>query len=210
MKSMKLTAPAFILGSLLLLTACSEAPKQPVAKKEEAPVEPLAGRHAFQMMFPVARAWAPDAAVMSLQSYNLSQIKSASGKSGAWQAMFVSAALSKARSYSWSAVEAEGNLHKGVFAGLEQRWSGPTGTEMPFGPEAIRTDSDAAFETALKQKDTTEFLKKYPDKPVGYLLEKTRRFADAYWRVYWGESVGTSDYSVFVDASTGTFLQKAR
>lgn len=81
---------------------------------------------------------------------------------------------------------------------------------MPFGPEAIRTDSDAAFETALKQKDTTEFLKKYPDKPVGYLLEKTRRFADAYWRVYWGESVGTSDYSVFVDASTGTFLQKAR
>ena len=40
-----------------------------------------------------------------------------------------------------------------------------------------------------------------------YLLEKIDRFPDVVWRVIWGESVGHSNFSVFVDASTGSFLE---
>jgi hypothetical protein len=42
--------------------------------------------------------------------------------------------------------------------------------------------------------------------PVKLLLEKTQRFPGPAWRVYWGESVSTSAYSVFVDANTGEYL----
>ena len=41
-----------------------------------------------------------------------------------------------------------------------------------------------------------------------FLGKFTPRFPDTTWRVVWGESVGTSDYSVFVDASTGQFLER--
>ena len=34
------------------------------------------------------------------------------------------------------------------------------------------------------------------------------RFPDPTWRVIWGESVSASDYSVFIDATTGMLLEK--
>jgi hypothetical protein len=60
----------------------------------------------------------------------------------------------------------------------------------------------------MKQKDTIAFVKKSPDKPIMFLLEKTRRFPDLAWRVIFGESVGTSEYSVFIDATTGAYLER--
>src|SRR5205085_10717339 len=119
-------------------------------------------------------------------------------------------ALGRSRPYSWSAVEAEGNLHKGPFAGLEISWGGPTGQELPFDIVAIRTDSDQAYDVAIKQKDAIALLKKFPDKPVMFILEKTRRFPDLTWRVVWGESVSTSEFTAFVDATTGKFLERTR
>ncbi len=195
---------------LLLLSGCSDAPKIVEKKEPEKPAEPLTGRQAFQKMYPSARGWATDAEPLQIQSYNILTVKSGDGKAGAWQATFVSASQSRSRVYTWSAVEAEGNLHKGVFAGQEQSWSGPSGQNMPFDTVAIHTDSDEAFKTALAQKEIADFVKKNPDKPVTFIMEKTRRFADVYWRVLWGESVGTSEYTVFVDASTGKFLEKVR
>lgn len=198
----------FILFSLV---ACSDSAKEIAAKKElEKPDEPLTGRQAFQKMFPMARGWVTDAQPLLMQSYNLQQVKSEKGKAGAWQATFVSVSLRRARPYSWSAVEAGGNLHKGVFAGPEQSWAGPTGQEIPFDIGAIRIDSDQAYEAAMKHKDAIAFTKKYPDKPVMFLLEKIRRFPDLAWRVVWGESVSTSEYSAFIDATTGMFLERTR
>jgi hypothetical protein len=43
---------------------------------------------------------------------------------------------------------------------------------------------------------------------VVFLLEQTNKFANLTWRVIWGNSVGSSDYSVYVDATLGTFLEK--
>ena len=204
-----MTRAGLLAFLLLILTACSSSSDSAASKKaEEKPDPPLTGRQAFQRMFPQARAWALDAQPMQLTSYNLTQIKTEAGKAGAWQATFVSLAQHKARTYSWSAVEAEGNLHKGVFAGPEQSYAGPSGQESPFPIAAIRTDSDEAYEVAMKQKDTIALLKKTPDKPMMFVLEQTRRFPDLAWRVLFGESVSTSEYSVFVDATTGAYLER--
>jgi hypothetical protein len=34
-----------------------------------------------------------------------------------------------------------------------------------------------------------------------------KKYQDPVWRIIWGESAGTSDFSVYVDASTGDYLE---
>lgn len=195
---------------LLALVSCSEPPKtteKAAPKEPEKPAEPVTGRSALQQMYGAARAWAPDAQVFRLNSIPVEKVKAEPGKAGAWQAIFVSTARQKARGWTYSVVEAEGNLHKGVFAGLDESY--PSGGQArPFSFLAIKVDSDDAYQTALKK--SAEYVKKNPDKPITFLLESNKRFPDPAWRVIWGESVGTSNYSVFVDASTGGFLQTMR
>jgi hypothetical protein len=203
---MKIASGA-LFAALLLLAGCSEAPKTETAKTPQKPPEPVTGRQAFQNMFPSARTWAIDAQPMLLRSIALSEVKSEKGRAGAWEGTFVSLSQHKSRTYTYSAVESEGNLHKGVFAGQEEGWSGPHGQTQPFDIAAIRTDSDAAYETAAAKSE--DYIKKFPNKPVSYILEMTSRFPDLTWRVVWGESIATSDYSVYVDASTSKFLEKA-
>jgi hypothetical protein len=159
-------------------------------------------------MYIAARAWAADIQPMKVNSILLPEVKAEPGKAAAWQAMFVSPSQSKARSYTYSVVESVGNLHKGVFGGLDQSWSGPSGTTKPFLMASIKVDSDEAYKTALKKG--AEYDKKHPGKPINFVLEANRRFPDTTWRVIWGESVGTSDFSVFVDASTGQYLETMR
>lgn len=192
----------------LLLAGCSSTP--PVAEKKapEKPADPVTGRQALQQMYISARGWAADIQPLKLNSILLPEVKATPGKAPAWQAIFVSASQSKARSYTYSVVESEGNLHKGVFAGLDQSWSGPSGVSKPFLMAAIKVDSDEAYQTALKKG--ADYDKKNPGKPITFLLESNTKFPDVTWRVIWGESVGTSNFSVFVDASTGQFLEVMR
>ncbi len=187
----------------MMLAGCSEAPKTEAAKQPEKVPEPVTGRQAFQMMYPQARRWAADAQPFQLQSIRLSQVKSNKGKAGAWQAIFVSPSQSKSRTYTYSVVEAEGNLHEGVFGSIEESYS-TQAAASPFEIAAIRIDSDQAYDTAAQKSQ--EYIQKNPGKPITFLLEQTKRYPDVTWRVIWGESVGTSDYSVFVDATTGAFL----
>jgi hypothetical protein len=207
---MKIRGPhAVLIGLLLSLAGCSDAPKTAEPPKEAAkpkPAEPLTGRQAFQRMYPQARAWAADAQPFQLKSIDLADVKPQHGKAGAWQVIFVSATLSKSKSWTYSVLEGPGNLHEGSFAGSEEAWSGPRGQVQPFPVFAIKFDSDQAYETAAAKSE--DYLKKNPNKPVIYLLEQTSRFPDLAWRVIWGESISTSDYSVFVDATTGKYLEK--
>jgi hypothetical protein len=200
------TAPwQLLLPILVLLSACSDAPKAEKAKQPEKPPEPVTGRQAFQKMYPAARNWVIDASPLRLRIVRLSA-KPEKGKADAWEAVFVSQSLGKSKTFTYSIVEAEGNLHQGVFAGLEEGYS-PQGAASPFPIAAIKIDSDQAYDAAAEK--SADYIKKNPDKPISYLLEHTRRFPDLTWRVIWGESVSTSDYSIFVDATTGTFLEKA-
>lgn len=203
---MKLMLTAFAALLMSFVCGCSDSTPQ-AEKKAATPPEPVKGRSALYSMFNMARGWAPDVQVLQLHSIDLPDVKRERGKAAAWEATFVSQQSGRKRSYTYSVVEAEGNLHKGVFAGLEEGWSGSR-TATPFLIAALKTDSDEVYQTALGK--AADYEKKSPDKPIAFLLEKTEQFPDPAWRVIWGESVGTSNFSIFVDASTGKYLQTMR
>lgn len=206
---MKRPIGAIIVVSLLAAMAACSNSEQVAEKKEEAkPLEPRSGREAFQSMYVSARGWQHDATPLQLKSIPLSGVAAEPGKSGVWQAIFVSPAAGRARTYTWCAIELEGNLHKGVFAGPDESWSGPSGDSQPFPAIALKVDSDEALKTAIARSE--DYVKKHPNTPVIFLLEQTRRFPDLAWRVLWGESISTSDYSVFVDATTGDVLAREK
>lgn len=208
---MKLRSLFTIISIVMMFSACSEAPRKAAEKAPEPPPEPISGSTAFFRMYTAARAWAADLQPLRMTSIGLQQVQRVPGKAPAWQVMFVSPQRQRARSYSYSAIEAEGNLHKGVFAGLEESWAGPRGPVKPFLMQALKVDSDAAYETAMKKgKHAAEYSKANPDKNINFLLEQNNKFPSLTWRVIWGESVGTSNYSVFVDATTGEYLETMR
>ncbi len=203
----KLTAP--LLGALLMVLAgCSGTPNTAEKKQAEKPPEPVTGQSALYRMYQVARSWAPDIQVLRLASRHLDDVPTPPpGKASAWDATFTSANRGQARSYTFSVVEQLPMLHKGVFAGMPEGYSGPHGVTAPFTIMAVKTDSDAAYQTALKEGGA-DYDKKHPGTTISVLLEKTDKFPDPAWRIIWGESAGTSNFSVFVDASTGAYLEK--
>jgi len=69
-------------------------------------------------------------------------------------------------------------------------------------------DTDEALKTAIARSE--DYVKKHPNAPVIFLLEQNRRFPDLSWRILWGDSIATSDYSVFVDATSGAILAKEK
>lgn len=199
------------IGLLAVLAACSETPAPTAAKKQPEKAEPVTGQSAVYKMYQMARTWAPDAQLMKLSGVRLSEVKEGPpGTAPAWQATFVSATKSQSRSYTYSIFEGEGNLRKGAFAGPEESWSGKSnGQNAPFLMAAIKVDSDAAYKTALKDPRTkaADYDKKNPGKPITVQLEITPKHPNPAWRIIWGESVGTSDFSVLIDASTGEYLE---
>lgn len=206
--------PLVSLVPILFLSACADEPVKKAETKKEAekPVAPVSGNSAFFQMLAAARGWATDIEVLQVRSIQLPGVPREAGKAAAWEARFVSPSRRQARSYTYSVIEAEGNLHKGVFAGLEESWSGPRGSAKPFSYQAVKKDTVAAYETAVKKgKGAAQYIKKYgEERPVNFLMEQTSRFPSVTWRVIWGETVGTSNYSVFVDASTGEYLETMR
>jgi hypothetical protein len=195
---------ASILAALMMV-GCSETPTAETRKAPEPPPAPITGRQAFQMTYGPAHGWATDCQPMHVRSINLTSPKSGDGKAGAWEVLYVSEARGRQRIYTWSAIEAEGNLHKGVFAGIEESWHGFSGQDKPFLPAALRIDTPEAFHTAIDK--SAEYIKKSKDKPqVNFQLEVTSRFPDPAWRVFWGESISGAEWSVFIDATTGQYL----
>lgn len=197
----------FLLPVVLLVSACSETTTETTAKAPEKPAEPVTGRQAFQSTFPSARMWAADCQPLQVRSLLLDQIKSEGGKAGAWEITYVSAHRAGTRSYTWSAVEAEGNIHKGVFGGPEEPWSG--GQQTPFVPAALKIDTPAALDSATSR--ATAYFKKPGEKPpVNFMLESSSRFPNPAWRVFWGATPASAEFTVFVDATTGTVLSVVR
>ena len=189
------------IAALALLNACSDTP---VAKAPEKPLEPLTGRQAFYQTYPVARTWAIDAQPVRVRSLELNELKGdGAGKAAAWEVMYASQTKGRSRVYTWSAVEAEGNVHKGVFASQEEAWR-PGGADKPFLIQALKIDTPDALKTAIEHSAT--YFKKGDTKPrPKFALEYTDRYPDPSWRIYWGDSVSTAEWSVFIDATTGEY-----
>jgi hypothetical protein len=194
------------IAALALLSSCSDTSSKVTKSAEPAkPAEPVGGRYAMYQMFTAARSWSPDVQILRIRNVPVTGVVAEPGKAGAWETVFVSPSHSRAKTYTYSVIEAEGNLHKGVFAGPEESYAGPRGQSQPFLMQAIKIDSDDALKAAMTKAQ--EYVKKNPDKPINYLAELNPRFPAPTWRVIWGESVGTSNFSIFVDAETGKYLQ---
>jgi hypothetical protein len=41
--------------------------------------------------------------------------------------------------------------------------------------------------------------------PPQFVLDCTSKFPDPVWRIYWGESVSTAEWNIFIDATTGEY-----
>jgi hypothetical protein len=205
-----MTPRALLLCVSLITMGCSsEAPKEAAKPAEpEKPPEAVTGLTAFHRMYMTARTWAPDVQALTMRNIPLQEVKAEPGKSGAWEATFVSPSKAQSKIYTYSVIEAGGNLHKDVFAGLAEAWSGPRGQQRLWPIQALKKDSTTAWEVALE--GSKDYAAKNKDKPINFLLEQTPRHPELTWRVIWGESVARSNYSVIVGASTGLLLEKLR
>jgi hypothetical protein len=190
-----------------LLTGCGESP-QPAAEKKAPPPEPVTGLTAIYQMYGQARQWAPDAELFRAASIPLPEVPATGGKSGAWEATFVSASRGAAKTFTYSVVEAGGNLYKGVFGRAEEGYSGPRGQQRPFPVNTVQVDTDKAWEIAVKKGDY--FVKEHPKLPVFFVLEFTTDQTGPLWRVAWGETLGTSQFSILVNGATGEFVKALR
>jgi len=198
-----------LLGVMVGLFGCTETQTQePVAKKEEKPPEPVDGQKAFFQMYIAARVWSQDAQGLRLESLHIPEVKRKGGAFGAWRATFVSLSKRRTAVFNYSVVEVGSKLQKGVFQDHEEGYS--ASRDKPWPVSALKVGSGKALEVALKQKHAKEYVKKNPDKPMMFILEHTNRHPDLTWRVVWGERVSTSDFSVYVDATTGEFLEVMR
>ena len=199
------TAPVSVLLSLSL-TGCmdSRTPSEKAAKKEKKAPEPVTGLTAYYRMYSHARTWATDLQGYNLQSISLPELPARDGKYPAWRCTFVSEAKRAQKTYSFSAIEVEG-LHEGVFAGHEESYT-PGGNNLPFISLALKKDSPEILATAMKKGE--DYTKKHRELPITLLVERTKRFGNnPTWRVVWGSSVATSNFSIYIDASTGEYLQ---
>jgi hypothetical protein len=193
-----------VTGFLVVMGGCGESGKPAEAKAAEA----IAAQSAFYKMFVAARSWAADAQPVRVAEIDVDEVKAEGGRAGAWEAIFVSQSQGRACRYIYSVVHRPArNLRGGVTSDPPEIWSG-RGDSEPFLVQAFKVDSPAAYEVAMKQG--REYAVKHPDMAVKFLLEKTRRFTNPAWQVFWGESVSASGYSVFVDAVTGEYLGTGR
>ncbi|MEP7364956.1 MAG: hypothetical protein ABI972_17020 [Acidobacteriota bacterium] len=198
------------VAGVLLLAACSSAPKPAVKKEPPKPAEPVSGLKAFFQMYSAARPWAADLTPMSCMSYELKEVPYGDGKYPVWRCTFVSDSKRLMKTYTYAVVNADGGINKGIYGNNEENYSGPRGTNAPFPMQALKKDTDEVLKTAMATKDAVEYIKKNPDKPIFFLLEKTKELQNPAWRVVWGSSISTSNFSIYIDASTGEYVKTMR
>ena len=197
---------AALTGLAMLMAACG--PSAPATKQAEAPLEPVTGLHALYQMFGASHQWAPDAQVYELTSINVTDVKPQPGKAGAWQVTFVSPSLQQSRIYTYAVAEESTSLHQGINSSKAESWSAPNRSTKPFVIAAAKIDSDTAYKTALEKG--AAFDAKHPGMVMTYQLSQTGSYNNAAWRVLWGESASTSEFSVLVDATTGAYVETLR
>jgi hypothetical protein len=195
------------LSLALLFAGCGSGPaKKAEEKKPAPPPEPVSGLTGIFRCFGPTRQWAQDIQVLRARNLFLKGRTAPPGKAYAWQVSFVSPSKKRIKHCTYSVVADEG-IYEGVFNAGDEAYNGPTKLAQPFVIQAVKQDTDEIWKVALEK--SKDYAAKNPDTPILFLLEFTERNPVAAWRVIWGASVGGSAYSVFVDATNGTFLKKA-
>lgn len=198
------------LAAVLMLAGCSSKPnpeqKTQSQTAEQAPPKPdtETGRLAFQREITTARQWAADARPFRLESDTVTDANGQGGKAAIWRGSFASTSRRAAKVIVWSGVGKESE--RGISSGPEQDWS-PTNTstmifELPF----LKSDSDIAYNTALKHGGD-KLLKKDPKTPAYYVLDWDPRKGELIWHVMFGKSRTEPELTIDVDASTGIYVR---
>jgi hypothetical protein len=196
------------IAGLLLLSGCSEAPPPAETKVEKKkpsmPTGPITGLTAYYEMYKVARQIAPDIQTASLTGNDVAGVKSEDGKYAMWTAVFVSASLKQATTFTYSTAE-QGTAPRGVDNAGTIRWGGPTQSATPFSSSDFSVDSDAAYKAAAGK--AADWLTKNTDKPVTiFALGNASSFPAPMWYIRWGTKTG--GFAVYVNASTGAIFGK--
>ncbi len=200
--------PVILIVAALVFTGCSKGPekadaKEPVAKEAALPPEPIAARSAFFEMYKPARAWASDLFPLSLASGEIPGIKNEGGKAAQWTAVFVSPTRREARTLVYSVADSGTTIHKGVFVGGSQPWSGPTPKSKPFQVTEFITNSDEAYRVAMTKAEP--WVKKHPEKKLAlFLANASAQHPGPLWYLLWGDT--KSGYMAHVNATTGTLV----
>ena len=190
--------------------AAPQKPRPPKKKAAEPPkpVEPVTGLKAFFQMYTTARTWAPDLEPLACIGIRHKDIAAADGKFPIWRCTFVSPTRRTSKVYTFAVIDGEGGINKGIYGGNEESYTGPKGQLSPFPMQALKTDTPEALKVAMGEGKA--YAAKNPDKPILFQLEKTKELQNPAWRVIWGESLSMSNYSIYVDASTGAYVRTMR
>lgn len=203
---MKLLSIGTLVALLLAASCSSPEPKKQAETKPAAPAEPITGLTGLYRCYGPSRQWAQDIQVLRVQNIFLKSRQAPPGKAFAWQVTFVSPSKNRIKNCTYSVVKDEG-LFEGVYNPNDEAYNGPTKLAQPFVIQTVKKDTDEIYKVALE--NSKEYAAKNPGVPISMLLEFSERNPVAAWRVIWGMSVGSSPYSVFVDATNGLFLRKA-
>jgi hypothetical protein len=188
--------------AVLLLTSCSDSPTAaPVEAKSQdvaTPAQPVPAKTAFWEMYKSARLWAQDNEALSLQSKDVPGFKNAGGNAAQWVGIFGSPSLHQAITFTYTVASVPPDIKKGVSVGRSIPWSGPQRQAMPFDTGEFKTDSDAAFKSALA--DAKPWLDKHPDDTFSMSLGNASRFSGPVWSCQWGTP--KDGYLAYVNATT--------
>jgi hypothetical protein len=195
-----------IVAAFFVASCSSPTSTKQVEKKEAAPVEAITGLTGLYRCYGPSRQWAQDIQVLRIQNIFLKSRQAPPGKAFAWQITFVSPSKNRIKNCTYSVVKEEG-LFEGVYNPNDEAFSGSSKLAQPFVIQTVKKDTDEIYKVALE--NSKEYAQKNPNVPISMLLEFSERNPVAAWRVIWGTSVGTSAYSVFVDATNGLYLKKA-
>lgn len=207
---MKRTLFSVILAAGLVLGGCTTT--TPAAKKQKeapAPPELVGGQSAIYKMFQAARQWSPDVQIYMMESIDLDALRGKGGLFPAWRASFVSPSKGRIKTFAFSVIDSQG-LRSGVSNEPDQPFV-KRAQQTPFYIQAVNTDTPAALEAALTDKQIKEMADKNPDSPLYFQLEATSQSQLApAWRVVWGPSIALSTGSAYVLADSGKFLKRLR
>lgn len=199
-------------AAVLLFSSCSQSTTKSAssddAEKTAAPTgppQPVTAKTAFWPMYMSARSWATDLVTLKVASKDVPGVQNEAGKAAMWEATFASPSQHSYRVYDYAIAAYPPDIYKGVVAGVDMPWNGPTRDVMPVQLSDFSVDSDAAYNAAAT--DAAAWLKKNPEKKISsFELGNAYKFQVPVWVVMWGDK--KSGYIAFVNASSGKILNK--
>ncbi|MDZ7637647.1 MAG: hypothetical protein U5J83_05270 [Bryobacterales bacterium] len=205
-ESVGLVVGSVSAGGILVLSGCSSAPKQPA--EPPPPPEPVSALKAFTSAYGRARGRGGELEVLSISNLNLQAVESKEGKSGVWQFQFVSIPQKTIYNVRFAVADQLPSFREGAWDSGSQSFDPRGMRAKPFPVAALRCDSTTAYDIAAKE--AKEFLDENPGLPVNFICEQTDAYQLPTWRVYWGASLSTAAYSVYVDANQSKFVKKGK